>query len=106
MLAAYMKRIVKLLSIVTGIVMVVGAGALIVVVVRAVLGYINSDPKETAAALIIGMATVLGATLTVTLGRYFERKRELNALYRDKKTEIYDEFLKKLFKQYRGGAAG
>jgi hypothetical protein len=39
----------------------------------------------------------LVATFTVVVGRYFERKRELDALYREKKTEIYDEFLTGFF---------
>jgi len=35
------------------------------------------------------------------LGRYFERKKELDALYRDKKVEIYDEFLKEFFNAFQ-----
>lgn len=52
------------------------------------------------------VATVLVATLTVMLGRYYERKRELDALYRDKKTEIYDEFLKEFFAIFFGASEG
>jgi hypothetical protein len=59
--------------------------------------YITAVPKELSAALITAAATVLVATSTVMIGRYFERKKELDALYRDKKTEIYDEFLKEFF---------
>jgi len=40
--------------------------------------------------------------MTVMLGRYFERKKELDALYRDKKMEIYDEFLKTYFALFLG----
>lgn len=65
--------------------------------IRAFFGYLGAVPKELAAALVAGTATVLVATLTVMLGRHFERKRELDALYRDKKTEIYDTFLKRFF---------
>ena len=53
--------------------------------------------EELAAALVAGVVTILVATATVMIGRYYERKKELDALYRDKKTEIYDEFLKELF---------
>jgi hypothetical protein len=53
-----------------------------------------------AAALIAGAATIIVATLTITIGRYYERKKELDALYRDKKTEIYDEFLKEFFQLF------
>lgn len=59
--------------------------------------YLSSVPKELAAALVAGMVTVLVATLTIVVGKYFERKKELDALYRDKKTEIYDDFLKRFF---------
>ena len=59
--------------------------------------YIAAVPKELGAALIAGIAAVAVSTLTVMVGRYFERKKELDALYRDKKMEIYDEFLKKFF---------
>lgn len=59
--------------------------------------YLASIPKELAAPLIAASATILVATLTVMIGRYYERKKELDALYRDKKTEIYDEFLKEFF---------
>jgi hypothetical protein len=53
-----------------------------------------------AAALIAGAVTIIVATLTITIGRYYERKKELDALYRDKKTEIYDEFLKEFFQLF------
>ncbi len=43
------------------------------------------------------------ATLTVVVGRHYERKKELDALYRDKKTAIYDEFLKEFFSVFFSG---
>jgi hypothetical protein len=61
----------------------------------AVFNYLRSVPKELAGALVAGVSAVVVATLTIVVGRYFERKKELDALYRDKKTEIYDEFLKR-----------
>jgi hypothetical protein len=66
--------------------------------------YVGAVPKEIGASLIAGTATVLVATLTIVTGRYFERKKELDALYREKKTEIYDEFLKKLLDLFYSNA--
>lgn len=68
--------------------------------------YLNAVPKELAAALVAAGATVLVATVTVMAGRYFERKKELDALYRDKKIEIYDEFLKEFFGLFFGAGEG
>ncbi len=72
-------------------------------IISAFFSYVSAVPKELAAALVAGAATVLVATLTVMIGRYYERKKELDALYRDKKTEIYDEFLKEFFGLFFSG---
>lgn len=56
-----------------------------------------SLPDIVAVALVTAFTTVVVSTATVMLGRFFERKKESDALYRDKKIGIYDDFLKKLF---------
>jgi hypothetical protein len=43
--------------------------------------YFPGAPKEVGVALVAAAATVFVSTLTVVVGRYFERKRELDALY-------------------------
>ena len=57
-------------------------------------------------ALATAAATIIAAALTVTVGRYFERRKEIEAAYRDKKTAIYDEFLVGLFRMLLGGEEG
>lgn len=51
-------------------------------------------------AILTAATTVLVATLTVVLGKYYERKKDIEAHYRTKKTEIYDEFLSEVFKLF------
>lgn len=92
-----MKRLLRILPTLLALSLVAGVVALGVWLVRAFFAYISSVPKELAAALVAGAVTILVATATVMIGRYYERKKELDALYRDKKTEIYDEFLKEFF---------
>jgi hypothetical protein len=55
------------------------------------------DPKVSV-GLLTAATTVIVATLTVVLGKYIERKKDIEAHYREKKTEIYDEFLCEFFK--------
>lgn len=57
------------------------------------------DPKVSVAVLTAA-TTLLVATLTVTLGKYYERKKDIEAHYRDKKAKIYDEFLSEYFKLF------
>ena len=93
----HMKQIAKALPTLLALAFLAALTALAIWAVRACFLYLSEVPKELGAALVAGAATVLVATLTVMVGRYFERKKELDALYRDKKTEIYDVFLKKFF---------
>lgn len=56
----------------------------------------SADPTVAAAA-IAASSTVIVSTATVTIGRYFEKKKELEALHREKKIPIYGKFLDGLF---------
>jgi hypothetical protein len=55
------------------------------------------DPTLSA-GILAAATTVFVSTLTVVLGRYYERKKEIEAAYRQKKLEIYDEFLREFFR--------
>jgi hypothetical protein len=57
------------------------------------------DPKISV-AILTAATTVMVATITVVLGKYYERKKDIEAHYRAKKTEIYDEFLSEFFKLF------
>ncbi len=80
-----------------------GLVALAIYAVISFFSYVSAVPKEIGAALVAGVTTILVATITITIGRYFERKKELDALYREKKTEVYDEFLKVFFQVWFSG---
>ena len=54
--------------------------------------------EKIAVAAVTAFTTVSVSTLTVVLGKYYERKKDIEAHYRQKKTEIYDEFLHEFFK--------
>lgn len=48
-------------------------------------------------ALVTGATTVLVATITLILGKRLERRKEIEAHFREKKIGIYDEFLSEFF---------
>jgi hypothetical protein len=92
-----MSRFKSFVLVLLGFTVIGGFVGLVAWGVHAFFQYLSAIPKELAAPLIAASATVFVATATVMIGRYYERKKELDALYRDKKTEIYDEFLKEFF---------
>jgi uncharacterized protein (DUF697 family) len=97
-------RVKHFLSVTSALGVLAGLGLFAYWLISKFITYLSAVPKEIGAALIAGVATVFVATLTIVVGKYFERKRELDALYREKKTEIYDEFLKGFFDHYFSGA--
>jgi len=61
--------------------------------------FISLD-KQLAVGLLTAFTTVIVATITVMLGRYLERKKEIESHFRTRKIEIYDEFLSEFFKLF------
>ncbi len=51
-------------------------------------------------AILAAAATVLTSTITVVVGRIFERKKEIEAHFRQRKYDQYDELLKLLYEQF------
>ena len=66
-------------------------------VVGTIWGQFKQLDTKISVALLTAATTVIVSTLTVVLGKYYERKKDIEAHYREKKTEIYDEFLKEFF---------
>jgi uncharacterized integral membrane protein len=58
-----------------------------------------SNPSV-AAAIGAAVIAVFSSVITIMLARYYEAKRERESAHRDKKTELYDSFLKELFKLF------
>ena len=99
-----MNRLKTFLPALAGIAILAGLAMLVGLVVYAFFQYLSSVPKELGAALVAAAATILVATVTVMVGRYYERRKELEALFREKKTDIYDEFLKEFFTLFWGAS--
>ncbi len=59
--------------------------------------FISLD-KQLSVGLLTAFTTVFVATLTVMLGRYLERKKEVESHFRTTKIQMYDEFLAEFFK--------
>jgi hypothetical protein len=58
---------------------------------------LNSD---LAVGLLTASSTVIVATLTLVIGRYFERGKEAESHLRAQKIQMYDDFLKKFFELF------
>jgi len=58
---------------------------------------------QLAVAVVAAATTLIASTATVMLGRYYERRKEIEAHFRSEKIKIYDEFLAELFKTFHGG---
>jgi len=76
---------------------------LVYIVALKIYTYTSLLQKEVVAALIAGSSTIIVSTITVVFAKYYESKKERSALYREKKVEIYDEFIKNFFTHFFNG---
>lgn len=98
------NRVFQYLSVVVAIALLAGALFALVNLVRFAVAGMKRLDSTIVAALVTGAATILVATITVTVGRYFERKKDLEAVYRDKKMPIYGDFLEQLLAHFQPDA--
>jgi len=59
---------------------------------------LNTLDSTVAAAMVAGFFTVIGTAITVMVGRYYEAKRKRAELHRERKIEMYDAFIARIFK--------
>lgn len=80
--------------------------ATIYLLIRGVWHQFMGLDKQVAIGLLTAATTILVSTITVVLGRYLERRKEIEAHFRTQKIEIYDEFLKEFFKLFNEAGSG
>ena len=90
----------KALSLLFGLALIIGIVWGTYWLLSEIWGQFKSLDSTVALAAITAFTTVSVSTLTVVLGKYYERKKDIEAHYRQTKTEIYDEFLKEFFKVF------
>ena len=86
-----------------GFVILGGLGWLLWEVLAFIWGQFVSLKTELAVAILTAAATVLTATGTLVVGRILEGRQQSATHFREKKTEIYDEFLKEFFAVFYSG---
>jgi len=64
--------------------------------------WFSSLNSDLAVGLLTASSTIIVATITLVLGRYFERVKEAETHLRTQKIQMYDEFLKEFFKLFHG----
>ena len=92
-----MKRWHKILLNLLAFGFVIGAGLVVYWVISGIWEKFSDLDEKVALAVLTAATTVIVATLTVVLGRYYERKKDIEAHFRVEKIKIYDEFLKEFF---------
>jgi hypothetical protein len=97
------QRTRTILGGILGLAIVVVCAGTLLFAARAIWRVLVGVNSQLAVALITAGTTVLVATITVMLGRYYERKRDIEAQFRTEKIKIYDQFLCDLFKTFHDG---
>lgn len=85
-----MKKIINLLL---GISLMAGLFYGLYLTMNYLIDTLNSLQKEVSAAIIAGMVTIIISIISITIGKYYERKMVIEKELRDKKIPMYEEFI-------------
>ena len=97
-----MNKIKKILSMLLGLGIVGGLLWLFYKIISLVFQTFSTVDSNVLIAIVAGSATILTSTLTIVITRYYQAKRDREIAHRDKKIDLYDEFLSKLFVIFLG----
>lgn len=94
------NKIKEILYLALGFTLIGGIGYGVSKLLMTAWGQFISLDKQLSVGLLTAFTTVFVATLTVMLGRYLERKKEIESHFRTSKIQMYDDFLAEFFKLF------
>ena len=83
-----------------GIVLMVLIGTLIYWAISSILAWFAALDSDLAVGLLTASSTIIVATITLVVGKYFERVKEAETQLRAQKISMYDDFLKRVFELF------
>lgn len=92
-----MKKFLNFINIVLGFILIALMGWGIIAFLRLYWRSVTSLEPNLASAIIAASATMIVAVLTVVIAKYYERKQEIENQQREKKIEVYEQFMEKWF---------
>jgi hypothetical protein len=92
-----MKKFLNFINIVFGLILIALIGWGTIAFLRLYWQSVTSLEPNLASAIIAASATMIVAVLTVVIAKYYERKQEIENQQREKKIEVYEQFMEKWF---------
>lgn len=92
------KQQIKWWQVILGFTLLSGMAVGIFYLVRWLVLIFSGLQKEVAAAIVATVGTILVSVISVSVGKYFERKRSIEQELREKKIPMYNGFVEFLFK--------
>lgn len=90
----------KLINFILGVSLIVGIIYGLYSVVNYFISILSSLQQEVSAAIIAGMVTIIVSILSITIGKYYERKMVIEKELREKKIPMYVEFIEFFFNMF------
>lgn len=87
----------KTFNFILGVILIIGIGCGVYSVIDYLIEILTSLQKEVAAAIVAAMATIIVSILSITIGKYYERKMIIEKELREEKIPMYEKFINFLF---------
>lgn len=84
----------KIINVILGLSLIAGLVYGLYSIVNYLIDILASLQQEVSATIIAGMVTIIVSILSITIGKYYERKMVIEKELREKKIPMYEEFIK------------
>lgn len=92
-----MRKVNEIIKVVIGLAIIISIIYGLYLLVTYLFVVFTSLQKEVSAAIIAAMSTIIVSVLSITFGKYYERKRIIEQELREKKIPMYEEFIEFYF---------
>src|SRR5690242_15946387 len=101
-----MSRVRQILSVVTGLALILAGVYLAVVAIQAAISVFSSLNSQVAVAIIAASATVFVSVLSIVLGKVYDRREQINREIRERKIPVYEDLIRFMFRVLMGEKTG
>jgi hypothetical protein len=93
----------KVVQTLLGLTIVIAVIVALYLSIRAIIGFLSSLDQPLIVAILAASVTIITSTITVVVGRFLERKKEIEAYFRQRKQDQYDEMLSIIYSSIETG---
>jgi hypothetical protein len=100
------QRLAQIAGVILGLLIIGFGGFALYYLSQLVIRAVANLNTTVAAALVTGAITIIGSVSAVAVGRYFEKRKEVEQAFRERRLQAYERFIARFAELTGDGSAG